>query len=134
MTEFHLEIVTPDGVEFDGMAESLLVKCESGDVEILARHTDYFGSLGVGRARIKTKDGDRLASCAGGFLSVSGDKVRLIATTFEFADDIDVERAQLAKEKAEAAISAAKDDRALALAKAKLQRALARISVGETKK
>lgn len=133
MTEFHLEIVTPDGVEFNGMAESLLVKCESGDVEVLARHTDYFGSLGIGRARIKTKDGDRFASCAGGFLSVSGGKVRLIATTFEFAEDIDLKRAERAKEAAERKIAQAENDRALVAAKAKLQRALSRISVASMK-
>ena len=133
MNEFHLEIVTPDGIEFEGMAQSLLVKCESGDVEILARHTDYFGSLGIGRARIKTKDGDRFASCAGGFLSVSGGKVRLIATTFEFAEDIDLGRAEKAKALAEARIAEAKSDRALDMAKAKLQRALSRISVSNMK-
>ena len=133
MNEFHLEIVTPDGIEFEGMAQSLLVKCESGDVEILARHTDYFGSLGIGRARIKTKDGDRFASCAGGFLSVSGGKVRLIATTFEFAEDIDLGRAEKAKALAEARIAEAKSDRVLDMAKAKLQRALSRISVANMK-
>lgn len=134
MNEFHLEIVTPDGIEFDGMAESLLVKSTEGDVEILSRHADYFASLGIGRARIKTKDGTKSASAAGGFLSVSEGNVRLVATTFEFADDIDLTRARLAKEKAEKAIAEASDDRALNLAKAKLQRALTRISVGEMRK
>ena len=133
MKEFHLQIVTPDGIEFDGEAESLLVKCESGDVEILARHADYFGSLGIGRARIRTKAGSRFASVAGGFLSVAGGEVRLVATTFEFADEIDVKRATVAKERAEAAIAIAQDERALALAKAKLSRALNRIHVGEMK-
>lgn len=133
MNEFHLQIVTPDGVEYDGDCISLLVKCESGDVEVLARHTDYFGSLAVGRARIKTRDGERIASAAGGFLSVAGGEVRLIATTFEFADQIDVKRARAAKEKAEAIISAANDEKAVKLAKAKLQRALNRLSVAQMK-
>lgn len=133
MKEFHLQIVTPDGIEFDGEAESLLVKCESGDVEILARHADYFGSLGIGRARIRTKADSRFASVAGGFLSVAGGEVRLVATTFEFSDEIDVKRAIAAKERAEAAIAAAQDERALALAKGKLSRALNRIHVGEMK-
>ena len=133
MTEFHLQIVTPDGIEFDGMAESLLVKCECGDVEILAKHADYFASIGTGRARIKTADGARLASASGGFLSVDKEAVRLVATTFEFADEIDLKRAREAKEKAERAISAAKNDRELEVAKAKLTRALNRINIGEMK-
>ena len=57
-------------------------------------------------------------------------EANLIATTFEWAEDIDLERAQRAKEKAEARIAAAKTDaRELMLASAKLQRALVRINV-----
>ena len=133
MTEFPLLIATPDGVIFDGMAESLLVKCADGDVEILAHHADFFSSLGIGRARIKTADGSRLASAAGGFLSVTKDKVMLVATTFEYADEIDLNRAKTAKENAERTIANANDERTLEIAKAKLRRALNRISVGEMK-
>ena len=133
MNEFHLTIVTPDGTKFDGNATSLLVKTESGDVEILAKHADYFASLGIGRARIRANGEDRLASSAGGFLSVKQNEVMLVATTFEFRDDIDLERARAAKEKAEAKISAAKSDREIVLAKAKLQRAINRINVASLK-
>ena len=134
MKEFHLQIVTPDGIEFDGMAESLLVKCEMGDVEILAGHTDFFASVDVGRARIKTKGASQIASCAGGFLSVSGGEVRLVNTTFEFANEIDIERAYASKEKATAAIERAENEKAVRLAKAKLSRALNRIRVAGDKK
>lgn len=129
MRAFHLEIVTPDGCAFDGEAESLLVRTDGGDVEILAGHADYIAALSVGRARVRTSEGDRFASISGGFLSVDKSSVKLVATTFEFADEIDLKRATLAKEHAEAAISGAKSDRELEIAKAKLARALSRISV-----
>ena len=131
MNEFHLTIVTPDGTKFDENATSLLVKTESGDVEILAKHADYFASLGIGRARIRANGEDRLASSAGGFLSVKQNEVMLVATTFEFADEIDVKRAILAKEKAEEAISRSNDDKMIMLAKAKLARAVNRINVAD---
>ena len=131
MKEFHLQIVTPDGIAFDGMAESLLVRGEAGDVEILAGHTDLFATLGIGRTRIKTATESRIASSAGGFLSVASGEVKLVATTFEFADEINLERAKTAKEKAEARIAAAKTDREITLAKAKLKRALNRMNVKE---
>ena len=131
MNEFHLTIVTPDGAKFDGNATSLLVKTDSGDVEILANHADYFASLGIGRARIQSGGENRLASSAGGFLSVKKNEVMLVATTFEFADEIDLKRAQLAKEKAEDTISRSSDDKTLMLAKAKLARALNRINVAD---
>ena len=133
MKEFHLQIATPDGIRFDSMAESLLVKCEMGDVEIMAGHADLFSSLGIGRARIKTKDGERLASCAGGFLTVASGEVRMIATTFEFTDEIDLNRAMAAKADAEEAIKSSRDELAVEKAKLKLSRALNRIKVAELK-
>lgn len=133
MKTFHLEIVTPDGIEFEGQAESLLIKCESGDVEVLAGHADLFSPLAVGRARIKYDGKNRLASSAGGFLSVTKEKVVVVATTFEFADEIDVNRAKSAAAKAETDMKDAKDDAALEKAKLKLSRALNRIKISELK-
>ena len=129
MKEFRLQIVTPDGTEFDGTAQSLLVKGSEGDIEILAGHTDLFSSLGTGRVRIKRATETMIGSSSGGFLSVSKDGVKLIATTFEFKDEINLERARAAKEIAEQKLREAKSERDMNLAKAKLARALTRISV-----
>lgn len=131
MNPFHLQIVTPDGLCFDGEVESLLVRTDNGDVEILRGHTDLFASLGIGRARLIVGGATRYASCAGGFLSVAGGEVKLVATTFEFGEDIDLARARAAKEGAESLIKSATDERALTRAKAKLMRALNRIKVAE---
>ena len=133
MKDFHLQIVTPDGIKFDGNAQSLLIKCEMGDIEIMADHADYFSSLGIGRARIKTADGTRVASSAGGILSVASGDVRVVATTFEYSDEIDVDRAKAAKDAAELKIKDAKDAAELESAKLKLMRALNRIKVAELK-
>lgn len=133
MKQFHLQVVTPDGAAFDGEAESLLIKCEAGDIEVMAGHADLFASLGTGRARIRTAEGERTASCSGGFLSVSAEGAQVVATTFEFADDIDVERARAAKARAEESIKNAKDDLELERARLKLSRALNRIKVSELK-
>lgn len=133
MREFHLQIATPDGVKFDGNAESLLIKCEMGDVEILAGHADFISSLGIGRARIKAKGEEKTASSAGGFLSVADGKVQVVATTFEYADEIDASRASAAKESAELAIKNAKDNMEIEKARLKLLRAINRIKVSELK-
>ena len=131
MKEFHLQIATPDGIEFDGKATSLLVKCESGDIEILCGHTDYFAAVATGRARIKTEAGERIASCSGGFLSVTKESVKLVTTTFEYADEIDIERARASKARAEDLLANAKDEKTILAAKAKLARSLNRIKVAE---
>ena len=132
MKEFHLEIVTPDGLAFDENVESLTVRTDDGDVEFLAGHIDYMASLGTGKARIKKDGSERLASVSGGFVSVSGGSVKLVAITFEFQEDIDLERAVAAKEKATEILAGAQDAAMIDLAQAKLQRALNRISVAES--
>ena len=131
MKSFNLKVVTPDGLLFDSKVESLLVRTDDGDVEFLAGHIDYMASLGTGRARIKTDGKDRYASVSGGFVTVKGGEVKLVAITFEFAENIDLERARAARDNARAKISEATDDKVLMLAKAKLQRALNRIDVAE---
>ena len=133
MREYKLEIVTPDGAIYNGNVESLLLRCNTGDMEILAGHTDLFASVGIGRARIKTADATVLGSVSGGFLSVKGGAVTLVATTFVFKENIDLERARAAKERAEAKLLDAKDDREITIAKAKLARAINRINVASMK-
>ena len=133
MKSFHIEIVTPDGIEYDGMVESLLVRTDDGDVEILAGHTDLVASVSVGRARIIVDGQKRFASVNGGFLAVKEGAVRLCAITFEFADQIDLKRAEAAHAKAAAAVKTAEDDRAERVAKAKLMRAASRIKVASMK-
>ena len=134
MKTFHLEIVTPDGTAFDGVAESLLVRTDMGDVEILAGHADFVSALAIGRTRIRYDDGsERFASSSGGFITVTRDGVKLVATTFEFADEIDINRAKEAAERAERAISSARDERDVKLAKAKLARATNRINIASLK-
>ena len=133
MRRFHLEIATPDGKCFDGEAESILLRTDDGDIEILAGHADFLASLSTGRARIITEAGEKFASVCGGFVSVSNSNVKVAAITFEFAENIDLSRAKQAKERAEAVLSSANDEKQILLAKAKLARALSRINVAELK-
>ena len=115
MSSFHLQIVTPDGSFFDGEANSVVVRTTGGYVSIYPHHTDYIAALDIGRV-VVTKDGEpRHAACGGGFLSVEKGEVRLVATTFEYAD--------------EARIAAATEERDIKLARAKLSRALNRLHI-----
>ena len=131
---FHLTVVTPDGIKYNGEAQSLTVRTVEGDVQILAGHMEFFGALAVGPCRITEADGSvRVASCAGGLLTVGKEGVHLVPTTFEYAEEIDLSRAKAAKERAQAALKSAKDKDQIRIAEAKLSRALNRISVSESK-
>ncbi|MEG0179456.1 MAG: ATP synthase F1 subunit epsilon [Oscillospiraceae bacterium] len=129
MSTFHLQIVTPDGAFYNGDAQRLIVRAIDGDVCILPRHTEYLTAIGCGEARVTVDGKVRKAACNGGMLNVKGDTVRLVATTFEWAESIDADRATKAKQIAEEKLANAKSDADIELAKAKLTRALTRLKV-----
>lgn len=131
MSSFRLQIVTPEGAKLDSEVEALLLRTSDGYVSIRAKHTDYIATLDIGTVTITVNGEERKAACGGGFLTVSGGEARLVATSFEYAEDIDVARARAAKERAEAQIQAAKEAGAIDLAKVKLARALNRLKIAE---
>lgn len=134
MTPFSLKIVTPDGVQFDGQAEELIVRSTSGDLGILAGHTNCVAPLGMGRATIVVDGKPRYGACIGGMVSVLNGTVNLVPTTFEWADKIDTARAEASYRKAQNTLSdksASETD--IRLAEARLRRALVRKSVAGTK-
>ena len=134
MNSFPLKIVTPDGLQFEGQAQQLTVRTTSGDIGILAGHTNCVAPLGMGRATVVTEEGRRYAACIGGMVSVVNGSVTLVATTFEWADEIDIARADASKTRAENVLSN-KDasDTDIKLAQARLHRALVRKNVASYK-
>jgi F-type H+-transporting ATPase subunit epsilon len=134
MSGFPLKIVTPDGLKFDGIAQSLTVRTTTGDMGFLAGHRDCIAPLGMGRATIIVDGEKRYAACIGGMVSMVDGKATLVPTTFEWAVDIDLKRAERSQERAEALLrekSASKAD--IKLAEARLRRALVRQSVAQIK-
>ena len=124
MTTFHLTVVTPDGCAFDGQAERVVCRAIDGDLAILAKHGDYCTALGMGEAHIVD------AACMGGMLSVLDGEVRLVATTWEWAEEIDQARAEASKKRAEEILAQKNlDKRDYEMAQARLKRALVRTSV-----
>ena len=129
MSSFRLQIVTTEGSLFDGEAEALRLRTSEGYVSIRAGHADYIAALDIGMVTVTQNGKSRNAACGGGFLSVEKGEVRLVATTFEYAEDIDTERAEQAKKRAEERLAEAKEEKDILLAKAKLSRALNRLAV-----
>ena len=129
MSTYHLTIVSMDGQDFEGEVQKILLRTIDGDIEILARHTDYCTAIGMGTARVTMEDGtERKAACIGGMLSVMKGEVRVFPTTWEWSEDIDIERAKAAKARAEERLKDQKlDKEARVRAEAKLYRALVRL-------
>ena len=133
MRTFPLSIGTPDGLLYEGEVERVKGRSITGDLAILAGHANYCTALGMGEAYIKTPEGEKKrAACIGGMLTVIDGECHLLATTWEWRDEIDVERAKAAKQRAEDELKRDNiTDKELRIAEAKLHRALVRISVSE---
>jgi len=131
MSSFPLKIGTPDGLRFEGDAERVVCRTITGDLAILAGHCNYCTAIGMGEAHVVFGDGTtRYAACIGGMLSVMNGTCRVLATTWEWKEDIDKNRAEDAKRRAEERLARqGLTDQEYANATAKLQRALVRLSV-----
>lgn len=134
MTEFRLKILTPEGIVYDGMAESVIVRTTVGDKGILAKHEPYVAALTIGQAKIRIDGAVRVGAVSSGIVEVTKDRTTILAQSFEWSDEIDVDRAEKAKALAEERMEQYKDDqRSLDIAEYKLKRAINRINTANIK-
>jgi len=132
----HVEIVTPEASLFSGEAAALVATSSDGDLTILAQHTPIVGDVVPGVVRVDTADGSRSFVVHGGFFQVGANAegttgATVLAGVAEAVGDIDVARAQAAKERAEALLAQRADETdevAVAEARASLARADLRLS------
>ena len=114
------------------MPEGLSLLNRPIDVRIEG-HVGYYAAGMNKHARVTIDGQKRYAACIGGMLAMTNNEARLIATTFEWSDQIDLPRAKDALARAEAALAEpnlSKEDRKLK--EAARRRALVRISIAET--
>ncbi|MBO6301293.1 MAG: ATP synthase F1 subunit epsilon [Ruminiclostridium sp.] len=136
MTPFKLQIITPDGMFFDGMTENVIVRTTVGDKGILARHEPYVAAITISKFKVKIDGEFRYGAISSGVIKVSRDKTVILAQSCEWADEIDVDRAVRAKELAESRITEyekTNDRKNLDIAEFKLKRALNRIEASKMK-
>ena len=133
MATIRLDIVSPDkGEIFSRDIDMLIVRSTAGELGILPRHANLLTELLPHAMRIKVDGGENLVALGGGFMEVTPEKITVLADSAELPENIDVERAQRAKKRAEDRIAqykqATKDslididraNKALARAKARL--------------
>ena len=86
MNVFQLQIITPEGVCFDGNAVQLSVRAAEGELAIMAGHIPLVTTLSPGECRVYTEDGVRHGSCTGGMLSCTKECTRLFSTDFHWKE------------------------------------------------
>ncbi len=128
---FKLEVITPDRVVArDDEVVSVTAPGSQGYFGVLANHAPMMTELKLGKLDFRRADGTSDAmAVTGGFLEVIEDKVSVLAESAELAEEIDVERAEEAKKRAEERLAAAGPQVDAARAEAALERALNRLHV-----
>ena len=101
MKTIKVTVVTPDGPVYEADVEMVSTKAKTGELGILPGHIPLVAPLEIGVVRIKKEKLTDLIAVSGGFLEVRPEQVTILAQSAEKASDIDVERAQKAKERAE---------------------------------
>ena len=100
MTRLYLKVVTPDKLFFEGEIDMLVARTIEGDVGILLNHSPLVTILDIGRLVIKNGDERKVAACAGGYIDVRNNNITVVSDACEWEDEIDINRAERAKERA----------------------------------
>jgi F-type H+-transporting ATPase subunit epsilon len=127
---FHLEIVTPRGVVFNGGVESFSAPGVKGRFQVLRSHAPLLASLKIGEIKVLDADGtERRYATSGGFVEVRNNAAIVLADTAEGVDKIDVERAKEALDRSRKRIAERSSQTDLGRARLSLQRALNRLKI-----
>ncbi|MEI7831672.1 MAG: F0F1 ATP synthase subunit epsilon [bacterium] len=133
---FDIEVVAADRRLFTGDADSVIIPGEDGYFGVLAGHAPLVSSLKIGEITIIPPTGEEpiIIAVHGGFAQVNSEKVLILADSAELAHEIDIERAEKARQRAEERIMAPGENIDIERAQVALQRALNRLKVAHDKK
>ncbi len=134
--KIQLEIVTPTGAVVSEAVDIVTAPGTDGDFGVLAGHAPLLSTIKIGNLEYKNDNQTQTIMVNGGFCEVSNNKITFLVESAERGEDIDTERALRAKERAEKRLAEAQRQQEtldVARAEAALQRAMARLKVGENK-
>ena len=128
MAALELEVVTPERRVLMETVDEVILPGDQGYLGVLPGHAPLLTSLDTGLVAYKKEGKFSFLAASGGFVEIAQNRVSILADTAELAEEIDGDRAQRSKEKAEAEMGSAEGD-ALDRARVRLQRAVARLDV-----
>ncbi|MFZ7133034.1 MAG: ATP synthase F1 subunit epsilon [Eubacteriales bacterium] len=131
MATFNLQIITPDRVFYNGDVEKVIFRGSEGDMAILQNHMPLTTTLSMGELRIFMDSKNcRSATLINGFAKIEPNQVVILTDAAEWPEEIDVERAESSKARAEKRLKESEVDQIRA--SAALRRAIVRIEVSKT--
>lgn len=126
---FQLEIVTPEKLVVDDRAEEIQIPGKNGYLGVLPGHAPLITELAVGEISYRRGGATARLAVAWGFAEVLPEKVTILAQTAERAEEVDVARAERARERAQALLKSGGSETDYPRAQAALERAQARLDV-----
>ncbi len=130
--QINLEVVTPTGAVVSEKVDIVNAPGMGGDFGVLANHAPFLSTIKIGALTYENGNERKALMVSGGFCEVSNNKITFLVESAEAKDDIDVDRAMKAKDRAEKRISSGgsgDDNYSETRAEAALARAIARLKV-----
>jgi F-type H+-transporting ATPase subunit epsilon len=129
-TKINFKIATPERVVFRDEVDQISLPTSTGEITILPNHIPLVSILTPGEIRIRKDNVETLLSVSGGFVEVLSDKVVVLADTAERAEELDLERAEQARRRAEQALTEKRfDAKEFAALSAQIEKEVARVKV-----
>ncbi|MBO6108484.1 MAG: ATP synthase F1 subunit epsilon [Eubacterium sp.] len=134
LKQFRLEVISPERIFYTGDVEMVELSTTEGDIGILAGHIPLTTIVAPGVLTISGPDNKKKeAAVLEGFMEITGDKVTILAQSCEWPDEIDVERAIEARERAERRLKSSDANINLARAELALKKSLVRLELADKK-
>jgi F-type H+-transporting ATPase subunit epsilon len=132
-TKLTLEVVTPEGLLLREEVDEVIAPGDRGYFGVLPGHTPMLSMLGAGEITYRSGQEKRRLTCFWGFCEVLPDRVSILAEVGERAEDIDLSRAEAARDRAAAALKSIRDEAGYEEAHQAYIRAVTRLSVARHK-
>lgn len=126
---FGVKVICPERMFYEGEADMLEMRTTEGEIGVLADHIPLTAVIAPGVLRIKNGEETKEAALNAGFVEILGDKVIILAESCEWPDEIDVNRAQEAKTRAERRLRGEEGEIDTVRAELALRKALVRIDL-----
>lgn len=126
---FEVKIITPERVFYEGEATMIEFTSVEGELGVYKNHIPLTTVLAPGIVTITEENGQKKAAVHAGFAQILGDKVTLLAEIAEWPDEIDWNRAEDAKRRAEERLAGKQENLDMVRAELALRRALVRMSL-----
>lgn len=131
---FELNMLTIDDKKYKGEVSRISLPTSDGIRTILANHMDIVVPIEIGQIKLIRENDREEVAVSEGIFKFSDNVAHLFVRTYEFADEIDEERAQRAKERAEQKLETEDTSREMIEAEYALKRAITRISISSNRK